>query len=269
MFVAAAVQLCCSSDTVANLDTCEELVRRAASHGASLVCTPENTTFLGPHSEKVASAEPLDGPVVRRLRKLAKQTGVHLLVGSVNERSEDPHRCYNTSLMIDASGELTAAYRKIHLFDVDVSPDVRFVESDTVRPGTEPVVANTPLGPIGLSICYDLRFPELYARLVQMGAKIITIPAAFTLTTGKDHWHTLVRARAIETQSWVIAPGQSGRHDDDGLRHSYGHSMIVDPWGLVVGLAPDGPGVALAEVDLSRVDTVRRGIPVNDHRRLP
>ena len=159
-------------------------------------------------------------------------------------------------------------YRKIHLFDVDVSDKVRFVESDTVKAGEEVVVVETDLGPLGLSICYDLRFPELYARLARSGARVILIPAAFTLTTGKDHWHSLVRARAIETQCYVLAPAQFGPHGDGGLRESYGHALIVDPWGQVVAAASDGPGVALAEIDLERVERIRESMPVADHRRL-
>lgn len=268
MFLAAAVQLTCTSDEARNLAAAERLIRRAARHGASFVATPENTNYLGPHPEKVRRAEPLGGPMLARFGALAAELGIHLLIGSVNERADDPTRCHNTSVLFGPDGRVLASYRKIHLFDVDVSDDVRFLESDTVVPGTEPVVAATALGEIGLSICYDLRFPELYRALVDRGARMLTIPSAFTLTTGKDHWEPLVRARAIETQCWVIAPGQVGRHDDGGLRASWGHSMIVDPWGAVVGMAPDGEGLALAEIDLERVERTRTGMPVRSHRRL-
>jgi predicted amidohydrolase len=205
---------------------------------------------------------------VSRLADLARNLKIHLLVGSVNEASEDPNRCYNTSILLGPDGDILGKYRKIHLFDVDVSDDVRFKESDTIVPGREPVVVPTALGTIGLSICYDLRFPELYRALVDQGAQILAIPAAFTLTTGRDHWHAMMRARAIENQAWVIAPGQVGRHDDNGLRNSYGHSMIVSPWGHIVGMAPDGPNLALAEVDLAAVERFRTSIPVRQHRRL-
>lgn len=267
MFLAAAVQMNATSDAARNLDQAEGLIRRAAAAGARLVVTPENTNLLGPHADKVRAAEALDGPTISRLAATAAATGVHLVVGSFNERGDD-RRCFNTSVLIGPDGRLIASYRKIHLFDVDVNEDVRFLESDTVIPGDTPVVAETELGRIGLSICYDLRFPELYRRLVEMGAEILTIPAAFTLGTGKDHWEVLVRARAIEAQSYVIAAGQVGRHDDGGLRQSWGHSLIVDPWGAVVGQASDGPGVALATVDLAYVREVRRGIPLARHRRL-
>ncbi len=268
MFLAAAVQLTSTSDEAASLAAAEALVRRAAGHGASFVATPENTNFLGPHAEKVRRAESLDGAVCTRFSSLAAELGIHLLLGSFNEAADDAERCYNTSVLFGPDGARLAVYRKIHLFDVDVSADVRFNESDTILPGDELVVAETALGPIGLSICYDLRFPELYRGLVDRGARLLTIPAAFTLTTGRAHWQPLMRARAIETQCWVIAPAQVGQHDDGGLRESYGHSMIVDPWGHIVARASDGPGLAIAEVDLSRVDGVRRAIPVSRHRRL-
>jgi deaminated glutathione amidase len=180
----------------------------------------------------------------------------------------EPTRCNNTSVLFGPDGARIAVYRKIHLFDVDVSDEVRFKESATIAPGSEVVAATTELGTLGLSVCYDLRFPELYAALVKKGAQILTVPSAFTLMTGKDHWYALLRARAIETQCYVLAPAQSGKHDDKGLRHSYGHSVVIDPWGQVIGSASDGPGLALAEIDLDRVARVRRQIPVADHRRV-
>lgn len=268
MFLASVVQLTSTSDAEGNLDAAERLIRRAASYGASLVATPENTDFLGPHGEKVVRAQGLDGPACTRFAALARELGITLLLGSFAERASVPGRCHNTSVLFGPDGRIVASYRKIHLFDVDVSADVRFRESDTVAPGDAPVLARSALGPVGMSVCYDLRFPELYRALRDLGATMLTIPSAFTLTTGKDHWEALVRARAIETQCWVLAPGQVGKHDDGGLRQSWGHSMIVDPWGHVVARASDGPGLALAEVDLDRVDEVRRGMPVASHRRL-
>ncbi|MEQ1507003.1 MAG: carbon-nitrogen hydrolase family protein [Myxococcota bacterium] len=268
MFLAAAVQLTSTSDAEANLAGAEASIRRAAGYGASFVATPENTDFLGPHDQKVRRAEPVSGSVGTRFAALARELRIHLLLGSFAERSPEPGRCYNTSVLFGPDGAVIAAYRKIHLFDVDVSADVRFLESATVVAGDTPVVAETALGPIGMSVCYDLRFPELYRVLRDRGASLITIPSAFTLTTGKDHWEPLIRARAIETQCFVIAPGQHGKHDDGGLRNSWGHSMIVDPWGHVIAMAPDGPGLALAEIDLDRVHQVRRGMPVDRHRRI-
>lgn len=269
MFLAAAVQMTSTSDASASLELAETLIRRAASRGAQLVATPEATNFLGPHADKVRRAESLDGPTVSRLAELSRELGIHLLVGSINERAEgDPDRCHNTSVLLGPDGDRLGAYRKMHLFDVDHSDAVRFKESDTVVPGDRPVVVDTPLGRIGLSICYDLRFGELYRALTEAGAQILAVPSAFTATTGEAHWHPLLRARAIENQCYVIAPGQVGHHDDEGLRESYGHSLIVDPWGQVMATASSGPGLALAEIDLSRVAAVRRGMPVAQHRRL-
>ncbi|GAB4270689.1 MAG: carbon-nitrogen hydrolase family protein [Deferrisomatales bacterium] len=267
-YLAAVVQLHSTSDALGNWESAEALIRRAAGRGARLVATPENTNFLGPHGEKVARAEPLDGPTCAAFGELARELGVFLLLGSFNERSPERGRCYNTSVLFGPEGERLAVYRKMHLFDVDVSEETRFRESETVAPGERPVAVKTALGTLGLSICYDVRFPELYRALVDAGAQVITVPAAFTLTTGKDHWEPLLRARAIETQCYVLAPAQWGRHDDQALRESWGHAMIVDPWGHVVAMAPDGPGIAVAEVDLERVARVRRAIPVARHRRL-
>jgi predicted amidohydrolase len=268
MFLAAAVQMTSTSDAEANWQQARSLIERAAGHGASLVATPENTNYLGPAPEKVRTAEPVDGPTGRRFAELAGSLGIHLLLGSFNECCEDdPGRCHNTSVLFGPDGAVLATYRKIHLFDVDVSEAVRYRESDQIAPGSAPVVARTPLGNLGLSICYDLRFGNLYRRLVRDGAEILCIPSAFTMTTGRAHWDSLVRARAIECQSYVIAPAQSGRHDDDGLRETFGHAMIVDPWGQVLATSADGPGLALAEIDLDRVAQIRRSIPVADHLR--
>jgi len=268
MFLAAIVQLNCTSDEKANWESARGLIERAAGYGAQLVGTPENTNYLGPHEEKVRRAEPLDGPTCRRFAELARGLRIHLLLGSFNEKSDEANRCFNTSVLFSPEGEILATYRKIHLFDVDVPGGVRFAESATCKPGEEVVVAETALGKIGLTICYDVRFPELYRKLVDRGAEIITIPAAFTLATGKDHWEPLLRARAIETQCYVFAPAQHGDHDDAGLKASWGHSMIVDPWGLPVATASDGPGIALAEIDLERAHRIRRAIPVSRHRRI-
>ena len=267
MPLVACVQLRSGPDVAANLARVEALVARAARYGATLVATPENTTLLAAPDRKVALAEPLDGPTHRALGDIARAHGVWLLVGSVAEAcADDPARCHNTSVVFDAAGTLVAAYRKLHLFDIDLADGTRFRESAHIAPGADVVVVDTPVGRLGLSVCYDLRFPELYRRLVDAGAELISVPSAFTLTTGRDHWHPLVRARAIECQAWVLAPAQEGPHG--GGRHSYGHSLVVDPWGTVVADCPDGEGLALAEVDLARVAEVRRAMPVAAHRRL-
>lgn len=265
MFLTAVVQMTSTSDLEANWVQARGLVERAAAYGARLVATPENTNYLGPTAEKVRLAEPLDGPTCRRFSDLARRLRIHLLLGSFNEASGEPGRCYNTSVLFGPDGVRVATYRKIHLFDVDVSESIRSRESASIKPGDRPVVAEAAPGRLGLSICYDLRFGNLYRRLVRDGAEILCVPAAFTLTTGRDHWEPLLRARAIECQSYVLAPAQFGRHDDPGLRESFGHAMIVDPWGHVVAMASDGPGLALAEIDLDRVARVRRAIPVGDH----
>ena len=273
-WLAAVVQLTSTSDGEASCRAAEELIRKAAARGAALVATPENTNYLGPHDEKVRRAEPLVtadgalGPTCARFAALARELRIHLLLGSFNEASPEPGRCYNTSVLFGPGGEVLGSYRKIHLFDVAVPPDVIFQESATVVPGEAPVVVATPLGRIGLSICYDLRFPELYRALVGAGAEVLAVPSAFTATTGKDHWEPLLRARAIENQCWLLAPAQHGHHDDGGLRQSWGHSLIADPWGHVVARASDGPGIALAEVDLGRLAAVRQRLPALTHRRL-
>ena len=269
MFTAACIQIRASSDVERNLRVTEELVRRAAAMGCALVATPEATTYLGPHDRKVELAEPVDGPTHRRLARWAQELGIHLLVGSVAERAEgETGRCHNTSLLFGPDGALIASYRKMHLFDVDIPGGVRFAESRTCARGDALVVADTALGRLGLSICYDLRFPELYRELVDRGAQLLAVPSAFTLMTGKDHWHALLRARAIETQCYVLAPGQWGAHDDEGLRRSYGHSVIIDPWGTVVAECSDGEGLCVAEIDLDRVASVRRSMPLSEHRQL-
>jgi len=257
-----------------NLDAAERAIRRAAEHGAKLIATPENTAFLGPQFHKVSLAESLGGPTAERLANLAASLNVHLLVGSLAERRVlkdgrvDEKHCYNTSVLFGPSGDRIAAYRKMHLFDVDVPGGLCIRESDTIAAGEQVVVADTALGKIGMTICYDLRFPELYRKLVEGGAEILAVPSAFTLTTGKDHWHPLLRARAIETQCWLLAPGQWGTHDEAGKRNSYGHSLIIDPWGTVVADKGHGEGVCYAEIDLDRVRQVRQSIPVASHRRL-
>ncbi len=269
MSIIAAVQLNGSSDIERNLRTTEALVREAAACGATFVATPEATTYLGPHAEKIKLAEAIDGPTHQRLAQLAAELRITLLVGSVAERN-DGTNAFNTSLLFGPDGRPLATYRKMHLFDVDLSASggVCFRESDTTARGTEVVVAEAPIGKVGLSICFDLRFPEVYRALCDQGAEILAVPSAFTMMTGKDHWHTLLRARAIENQAWVVAPAQWGPHDDKGLRLSYGHSMIVDPWGTVVAECGDGEGFCLATYDASRTQRVRTQIPMNANRML-
>ncbi|MEO8505390.1 MAG: carbon-nitrogen hydrolase family protein [Acidobacteriota bacterium] len=268
MTLAAVVQMTSTSDEAGNWESARTLIELAASRGAELVATPENTNYLGPHLEKVRLAEPLGGKTCSAFASLAARLRIHLLLGSFNETGPDAEHCYNTSVLFSPAGSTLAVYRKIHLFDIDHSEAARFRESDTCAPGREAVVAATKFARLGMSICYDVRFGELYRKLVDGGAEVILVPSAFTMTTGKDHWQVLLRARAIETQCYVLAPAQCGKHDDRGLGESYGHAMIVDPWGDVVAMASEGPGLAIGELDLDRVRRVRSAMPLASHRRL-
>jgi len=265
-FLAAAIQMTSTEDREASIAQAMELVDRAVERGAKLVALPENVDMIGPQGVKVAAAETLDGPTFDLFRSKAEQLQIWLLAGSIAELASSPSKARNTSVLFGPDGRRVAVYRKIHLFDIDLEKGPSFRESDVVEPGTEVVVAETDLARIGLTICYDLRFPELYRELVTKGAEVLMIPSAFTMQTGKDHWEILVRARAIENTSWVIAPAQSGHHG--GKRWSYGHAMIVDPWGTVVARCPDGPGLCVAEIDPERLERVRRELPSIRHRRL-
>jgi predicted amidohydrolase len=262
---AAAVQLNSTPDKGRNLETADRLVRRAAAEGAQLVVLPEKWPVLGTGSDLRDGAEPLDGPVVGWARGVARELGIDLVAGSVSERVPGEEKLRNTSLHVGPDGNVRATYRKIHMFDVEVDGTV-YRESDHEEPGDEPVLSATADGvELGLTVCYDLRFPELYRILAVRGARIITIPSAFTLATTRDHWEVLLRARAIENQAFVVAPNQIGEHAA-GLR-SGGRSMIVDPWGLVLALAPDEETVITAELDLDRQAGIRRRLPSLASRR--
>jgi len=262
------VQMTSTADVEANLSAVERLVREGVDAGARLLVVPECFAYLGPEDGKLAIAEPLPegGPILARCQRLASDTGVELVLGGFWERGSDPRKVRNACVHLRPDGSVAAIYRKIHLFDVDLPDGTHLVESETVEPGTEPVVTDTAFGPLGLSVCYDLRFPELYRRLVDLGAVALAIPAAFTLTTGKDHWHVLLRARAIEQQCYVLAAAQTGHHY--GKRWSYGHALVSDPWGVVLAECGEGEGVAVATVDPKRVERVRASLPSLAHRRL-
>jgi predicted amidohydrolase len=264
--IVACVQMTSGEDVAANVETAERLIRRAAGAGARLVATPEATTFLGSRRRKVALAEPVDGPTHARFGALAAELGITLLVGSVAEVA-DGARAFNTSLVFGPRGALLATYRKMHLFDVELAQGA-IRESEYTAPGDALAVCDTDLGRLGLSVCYDLRFPELYRALVDRGAEILAVPSAFTVPTGSAHWHVLLRARAIETQCYVLAPAQWGRHEPSG-RETYGHSLVVDPWGTIIAECDDGEGVCYAELDLGRVADIRRRIPVAQNRAIP
>jgi predicted amidohydrolase len=264
-FRAAAVQLRSTEDLHANLRRAEHWIRRAVDDGANFVALPENFAWLRIEPGAAAPAQDLDGEVVGTMAALAKELSIHLLLGSIPERSNVPGKTHNTSVWLAPTGQVLASYRKLHLFDIELVGQESHKESASIEAGSDAVVVKTDLACFGLSICYDLRFPELYRRLVDAGAQCLTVPAAFTLSTGKDHWHVLLRARAIENQSWVIAPGQWGHHG--GARRSYGHSVIIDPWGAVVADCSDGEGFALARIHLSKVEEVRAQLPALCHRR--
>ena len=263
---AAAVQMTSGEDKEHNLETAERLVRDAAERGARLVALPELFNCLGRKEQVIRAAEPVPGPTSRRMSHLARRLRITLLAGSICERAEGRDRIFNTSLLFDASGTLLARYRKIHLFDVDLPGRVSYQESSWMVPGRDVVSADTDHGGLGLSICYDLRFPELYRRLVRQGSRILLVPSAFSLPTGRDHWEVLLRSRAIENLAYVIAPNQCGRHTPGFA--TCGRSAIIDPWGVTLAVAPDGEGVVLGRLDARRQETIRRELPALSHRRL-
>jgi predicted amidohydrolase len=261
----AAVQLNSTADPAANLAVADRLTRAAAADGASLIVLPEKWTAIGSDEQSRAAAQPLDGPAITWARTTARELGVDLIAGSILERVAGRERLANTSVHVDPSGELRAVYRKLHMFDVEVGGRT-YRESELEEPGDEIVTSETASGvELGLSVCYDLRFPELYRILALRGARILTVPAAFTLATTRDHWETLLRARAIENQAFVIAANQVGAHPAG--QHSGGRSMIVDPWGVVLAQAQDGEGHILADLDLDRQEQIRASLPALANRR--
>jgi predicted amidohydrolase len=260
-----AIQLNANEDTARNIATADRLVRQAASLGAELIALPEKWTVLGTRKHMEAGAQTLDGPAVSWAREVARELGIDLLAGSMYERAPDREKGFNTSVHVGPDGEIKSVYRKIHLFDVEIDGAV-YAESSSEDPGEEIVLSALAGGTkLGLSVCYDLRFPELYRILAIRGADVITIPSAFTLPTTRDHWEVLVRARAIENQCFVIAPNQIGHHP--GNLRSGGRSLIVDPWGLVLACAPDLETAIVAELDFSIQRDVRQRLPTVARRR--
>ena len=262
--VAAAIQMSSTTDKEENKGTAEALTRKAASAGAELIALPELWSCHGLVKVYRENAEPVPGPTTEFLGDLARELGVYLLGGSILEGGRDSERLSNTSMFFDPSGSMTAVYRKIHLFDVKVS-EKEYLESANIAPGSEIVAAKAGAATLGLSVCYDVRFPELYRLLALRGAEILAVPAAFTLQTGKDHWEILLRARAVENQAFVVAPAQWGQKADG--RWTYGRSMIVDPWGTVLATCPDRDGYALATLDLDYLDRFRTEFPALANRR--
>ncbi|KAK4353672.1 hypothetical protein RND71_025866 [Anisodus tanguticus] len=245
------------------------LFQEAASAGAKLLCFPENFSFVGDlEGESLKIAEPLDGPIMRGYCSLARESSIWLSLGGFQEKGSDDAHLRNTHVLIDDNGNIRSTYSKMHLFDVDVPGGAVYKESSFTEAGKDIVVADSPFGRLGLTVCYDLRFPELYQQLrFNHDAQVLLVPAAFTTVTGQAHWEILLRARAIETQCYVIAAAQAGKHNEE--RKSYGDTLIIDPWGTIVGRLSDrtSTGITVADIDFSLIDSVRAKMPVSKHRK--
>jgi deaminated glutathione amidase len=267
--IVAVVQLNSQENVASNLARARHWMAQAAAAGAKLVVLPENFAFMGEEPAKREVAERLDsarpGPILGALVEIATGHRIWVIGGGLPEKSDDPARPYNTSVVVDSSGAIAATYRKVHLFDVSLADGTSACESAATSAGADAVTAEVLGTKVGLSICYDVRFPELYRKLVDQGARVVTVPAAFTLTTGKDHWHALLRARAIENQVYVLAPGQHGRHPRG--RQTYGKSVIIDPWGEVIAQCSEGEGIAVGRLDFDYQDRVRASLPSLLHRK--
>lgn len=268
----ALIQMCTTDRVTDNLDCAAELIAEAAGTGASTVLLPEAFAYIGDDAGKRKILESLDAavdtpetPILNWCRAQAQRYQIDLIAGGFHEASEDPTRSYNTCVHFDQQGSIAARYRKIHLFDIALDDGTVLNESARTLAGDEVATTQLPFGTLGLSVCYDLRFPYLYQHLVDQGAIALCVPSAFTATTGAAHWHTLLRARAIETQCYVLAPAQHGQHNP--RRRSYGHSVVIDPWGEIIAERADGDGVVLAELDPNAVTRVRRQLPSLQHRR--
>lgn len=263
----AAVQMSSGQDVDTNLAAAASLISGAAEAGAQWIALPEMFAYLRREGEAFPCAQTLDDGIVAFVKDRARAHGVWLLGGSFPERAS-AERVYNTSVLVDPRGELSGVYRKMHLFDVDLRKQggAIYQESKSIAPGEEPVCVETPFGRVGLSVCYDVRFPELYRLYADREARFLTVPAAFAPQTGRDHWELLLRARAVENLCFVVAPAQVGAHSPD--RSSYGRSMVVDPWGLILAQASDRPGFILADCDLASQDRIRESLPCLGNRRL-
>jgi predicted amidohydrolase len=263
-FTVAAVQMRSTEDRERNLEAAAKLADRAAARGADLIAFPENVAQLRRAGAK-PHAETESGPTARHFAGIAVRHRVFVLAGTIALRSKTRGKPSNASILFAPDGTIAAVYRKMHLFDIAIPGRAEFRESSTIAPGDRPVAATTPLATLGLSICYDLRFPELYRQLARAGAQVLFVPSAFTAYTGRAHWTALLRARAIENLAYVVAPAQSGRHGNG--RVSYGHTAIIDPWGRVIAERASGEGVVLARIDPARVSQLRRELPALDHVR--
>ena len=261
------VQMCATNEVETNVQTTLGLVAQAADAGARVVLVPEAFAFIGSERERRQWLEPLPsgGPILERCAAAARACDIDLVLGGFAEQADDG-RAFNTCVHLTPDGEVAKLYRKIHLFDVDLADGTRVLESRSTAPGDRAVVTETPFGPLGLTVCYDVRFPLLYQALADLGANAIAVPSAFFKNTGRAHWHVLLRARAIECQCYIIAPAQHGDHGHRG-RQSYGHGLVVDPWGEVIAECGEGDGFALADIDPERVASVRAELPSLDNRR--
>jgi predicted amidohydrolase len=262
----ACVQLRSTDDIQENIAATSALIRAAHRDGAHFIATPENTTLMAPDggAKLEKSFSEADDPAIPAFARLAEELGIWLLIGSLAIKVSDS-KTANRSLLFDPKGRIEARYDKIHLFDVNLPSGETYRESNTVAPGGEAVVANLPMTRLGLSVCYDLRFPQLYRSLAKGGAEILTVPSAFTETTGKAHWHILLRARAIETGCFVLAPAQGGLHANG--RKTYGHSLIIGPWGDILAEGGTDPAVVAAEIDLEDIAAARSRVPSLRHDR--
>ncbi|XP_055811358.1 deaminated glutathione amidase, chloroplastic/cytosolic [Solanum dulcamara] len=265
----AAVQMTSVNNLAVNFATCSRLVKEAASAGAKLLCFPENFSFVGDlQGESLKIAEPLDGPIMKGYCSLARESNIWLSLGGFQEKGSDDAHLRNTHVLIDDNGNIRSTYSKMHLFDVDVPGGAVYKESSFTEAGKDIVVVDSPFGRLGVTVCYDLRFPELYQQLrFNHEAQVLLVPAAFTTVTGQAHWEILLRARAIETQCYVIAAAQAGKHNEK--RESYGDTLIIDPWGTIVGRLSDrsSTGITVADIDFSLIDLVRAKMPVSKHRK--
>lgn len=262
----AVMQLNSRDNPAENLATVERFLDRAADMGAQFVGLPEFWTYLGPYAGFAEAAQTIPGPAIERLQEKARRHRMIVHGGSIIERHPGLNgKFYNTSVLINRNGEISARYRKIHLFDVDLANGEKHHESERIAPGDKIVTAEVDGVTFGLSVCYDLRFPELFRALALRGAQILMVPAGFTLHTGRDHWEVLLRARAIENLCYVVAPAHVGKYPPN--RECFGRSMIVDPWGLVLAQAQDMPTVIMADIDLAQIERARAQLPSLEHRR--
>ncbi|XP_039136155.1 deaminated glutathione amidase, chloroplastic/cytosolic-like isoform X2 [Dioscorea cayenensis subsp. rotundata] len=261
-----AVQMTSTNDIEANFNTCSRLVKEASIAGVKLLCFPEAFSFVSSRDgESLEIAEPIDGPIMQRYCSLARESNIWLSLGGFQEKGPDDNHLHNTHVLVDDTGSIKSLYRKIHLFDVDVPGNMVYKESNFTTPGDDIVVEDSPVGRLGLTVCYDIRFPELYQLLrFQHNAQVLLVPAAFTRVTGEAHWEILLRARAIETQCYVVAAAQAGKHNEK--RESYGDSLIIDPWGRITARLPDrlSTGIAIVDIDLLNIASVRTRMPISE-----